>query len=66
MPQITLLQDLVASLDRYLPWLLPTLEAIEGTVPVTVRLVICVPLLIWLALLRHRQAASDRPHRVAL
>ena len=68
MPQITLLQDLIANLDLYLPWLLPTLEAIELTIPSTARLLICVPLMTWLIVLRHRHSAAavSRFHRVAL
>ena len=67
MPQFTLIQDLVAKIDLYLPWLLPTLEAIELTIPSTVRLLICVPLMVWLVALRQRHAASgaSRFHRVA-
>lgn len=63
---MTLFQDLVANLDVYLPWLLPSLEAIEQLVPSSGRLLICVPLMIWLAVLRQRSAlaAAGRYHQV--
>ncbi len=64
---MTLFQDLVANLDVYLPWLLPSLEAIEQLVPASGRLLICVPLVVWLGVLRQRSvlAAASRTHRVA-
>lgn len=67
-PMITLLQEFVASLDQYLPWLLPAMEAIEHSVPLTARLLLCVPLMALVALVRQRDAASDasRLHRAAL
>ena len=49
-------QDLIAGLDLSLPWLLPALEAVEQTVPSPVRLLACVPLLVWLVVLRRRHA----------
>ena len=60
MTQITPIQDLIAGLDLSLPWLLPTLETIELTVPSTVRLLLSVPLLIWFVVLRQRHA-KGRP-----
>lgn len=68
MTQITLLQNLIANVDLYLPRLLPALEAIELTVPSTVRLLICVLLTVWLAVLkqRHAAAAASRFHQVVL
>ena len=66
MTQITSVQDLIANLDLYLPWLLPALETIEQTVPTTVRIVIGVLLTACLAVLRQRHAADRRLHRVAL
>ena len=56
MMEITPMQDLVAGLDLSLPWLLPTLEAIELVFPLPVRLLACVPLLVWLTVLRRRHA----------
>lgn len=60
-------QTLAATLDLYLPWLLPTLETIELAAPAPVRVVICGALIGLLAL-RHRQAAAGagRSHLVAL
>ncbi|MCP3960797.1 MAG: hypothetical protein GY719_23380 [bacterium] len=67
MTQIAILQDLVTSLDLYLPWLLPTLETIELAVPSTARLLICVPLIAWFAVLRQRHATSPAQlHRVLM
>ena len=56
MMEIIPMQDLIAGLDLSLPWLLPALEAIEQTVPAPVRLLACVPLLVWLTVLRRRHA----------
>ncbi len=58
MNQINFFQDVAASLDHYLPWLLPVLEGIEHTVPVPARLLICGSLMVWMAFLRRRHAAS--------
>ncbi len=58
MPQTALLQDLIANLDLHLPWLLPVMEAIELTVPSPVRLVICLALMGWLAVIKQRSATS--------
>ena len=67
MSQITIFEDLFASLDLYLPWLLPTLETIELTFPATSRLLICVPLVVWFAVLRQRHAtAPTQLHRVLM
>ncbi len=68
MTQSTLIQELIASLDLYLPWLLPALETVEQTVPATVRFPIGVLLMVWVAVLRQRDPASaaGHLHRVAL
>ncbi len=52
-----LVQDLAASLDVHLPWLLPILEGIELMVPAPVRLLICGSLMLWMVFLRKRHAA---------
>ncbi len=65
----TYLQDLFAKLDLYLPWLLPTLETIEQTIPSTARIAVCAALLVWFAVLKHRDLASSGSghlHSVAL
>ncbi len=61
MTQISPIQDIIATLDLDLPWLLPTLEAIEQTVPPTVRLLVCGLLLAWLTVLRIRNAGGHSP-----
>ncbi len=62
-----ILQDLIARLDLYLPWLLPTLETVEQTVPAVVRVTICALLVVWFALLRQRNATSaGHLHRALL
>ena len=62
MTQITMFQDFIASLDFYLPWLLPALNAFDQAVPATLRLVVCVPLMICLVVLRQRNAAAVGSH----
>ena len=56
MTQINSIQNFIADLDMVLPWLLPVLETIDRTVPPPARLLICIPLLVWFAVLRHRHA----------
>ncbi|MEM7349646.1 MAG: hypothetical protein AAF657_02495 [Acidobacteriota bacterium] len=51
--QLTLFQNLIAKLELSLPGLLPALESIEQTVPLTSRLLLGVTLLAGLGLLRH-------------
>ncbi len=52
MTEITALQDLIATLDLDLPWLLPALEAFETAVPAPLRLLVCGLPLAWLAVLK--------------
>ncbi len=68
MTNFTFLQDLIANLDLYLPWLLPALESVEQALPSAARLPICIPLIVWLAFLRQRNAehAATRLHRAVL
>ena len=58
MTQSTLIQDLIAKLDLYLPWLLPALETVEHTAPSTVRLALCAVLMVWFAVLRRDSAIA--------
>ncbi len=65
MTEITALQDLIATLDLDLPWLLPALEAFEAAVPAPVRLLVCGLLLAWLAALRVKSAGYPSPATTA-
>jgi hypothetical protein len=42
------LQDVITVLDQAFPWLLPSLESIEGLFPIQARLLICALLVCWL------------------
>ena len=62
MTWIQTLQDLMANLELSLPWLLPSLEAVERTVPVSVRLLFFVPMLAsWLVLRQRRTVVLSVP-----
>lgn len=63
-----ILQNFVARLDLFLPWLLPSLETIEQTFPSMARNSICIVLIAGLILLRHRNlaTAASHLHRAAL
>ncbi len=63
---ITALQDLIAKLDLYLPWLLPALETFEETIPATARVALCALLTVWFVMRRQRHAAASRLHRALL
>ncbi len=58
MNQINFFQDLIASLDLNLPWLLPILEGFEHTVPATMRILLCGSLMVWMVLRRRTAAAA--------
>ena len=53
-----ILQDLIARMDLYLPWLLPALETAEQTAPLAVRIPLCALLVAWFFVLRQRHSAS--------
>ncbi len=52
------LENLIVSLDMHLPWLLPSLEALEQAFPSAIRILACVPLATWLVYSRQRQASQ--------
>ncbi len=57
-----IIQDFIAKLDLYLPWLLPTLETIEQAFPATARIAICAVLMAGFFFMRHRNLASSARH----
>ena len=52
------LQDILTVLDEILPWLLPSLEAVEHSFPTPARLLVCLPLMACLILMRQRAEAA--------